>query len=121
MDSNISPNNSSCKDLSLSNNLDDIIDLYFCLKENLSPYFLEYLKTSVPFTEFILNILYNNNYKNNYYNSMITPDYLIFKNDFYDEISLSYDLVNKFLKLRNKFVSRNSWEYFCFYYSHYKN
>lgn len=111
----ISPENSSVNKDILSNNIDDIIDLYFNLKETLTPNFLEYLNNSVPLTQFIINILINgdNNFKQ-YTNPLYLKN---FREEYCDELVISYDLVANFLKLRKKHLNKNIWEYFCYYYT----
>lgn len=101
----------------LSKNLDDIIDMYIYFKESLSPCFLEHLKTSVPFTQFILNILYNEKMTMDIKVDKDELYFEIFKEEYSDDISLSYKFINSFLISREKSINKMTWELFCYKYT----
>lgn len=100
--------------LFLSNNYDDILDLYDELKEMfpMNPNFLILLE-SVTFCDFITDLIFERINKYDH----ITNDFFTFIEVFNHEIRISYNYINNFMFKYNTKISIQQWEKFCFTYS----
>jgi hypothetical protein len=107
----------SCEDseqIFLSNNYDNMLDLYYELKEMfpMNPNFLSLLD-SVTFCEYITNLVFEK--KVTY--SRISSDFFTFMEMFLNETRISYNYMNNFLHNYNIKITLEQWEKLCFTYS----
>lgn len=104
---------------SYSNYIEQIIELFIYFKDNLNAPFLQNLTTSVPLTKFLLNILenreqYDKNFKFTRNKDILDNSISQFKMEYWDEIVISYDLVNDFLLSYKKSIPKHLWICFCY-------
>lgn len=107
----------SCEDseqIFLSNNYDNMLDLYYELKEMfpMNPNFLSLLD-SVTFCEYITDLVHEK--KVTY--SRISINFFTFMEMFLNETRISYNYMNNFLHNYNIKITLEQWEKFCFTYS----
>lgn len=95
---------------------DDILDLYYDFQDRFSfnPFFLGHLRI-INFTNLIINIL-DNRYDNKY-NKFNTDNLDLFKKNYQSELTISYDIIIKFLKQFKQSIPIDIWAQFCYKYT----
>jgi hypothetical protein len=107
----------------LSNNYDNILDLYYELKEMfpMNPNFL-CLLDSVTFCDYVTDLIFEKKVGVNYQTIQLSNDFFTFIEAFKHETHISFNSINNVLYNFNTKITIEQWEMFCFTYSElYKN
>lgn len=107
----------------LSNHYDNILDLYYELKEMfpMNPNFL-CLLDSVTFCDYVTDLIFEKKVGLSNQTTQLSNDFYTFFETFKHETHISFNYINNFLHYLNTKFTIEQWEKFCFTYSElYKN
>lgn len=98
--------------------LEEIIELVFHLQDSFSnPFFLCYINSQNLIELFNLFDKHNSSHELDYLNGINKIDFDLFYDEFENEIKISYNLIDSFLKKLKCNADYKLWSFFCFKYT----
>lgn len=104
----------------ISSHLDELLDIYDDLKWRfaLSPNFLEYLKSTTFVQTTAQNVLTPSSESQEDNSPLTNVTYFKFLEEYHQELEVSHEIINNFLRQFRTTISSDTWARFCFQWSY---